>query len=119
MQIPSFLLRKLYVKNSLANTDAGFAFKLKNSLSQGTATMIEPIKVDDVEYPLDATVIKTEGIEIKASEVSESNPFMIKVGVEITLEVNGKPLDAGEHKIDIAIKTKEAGLLKFDVKDVV
>ncbi|MHA1770111.1 MAG: hydroxymethylglutaryl-CoA reductase [Candidatus Thorarchaeota archaeon] len=117
MQIPSFLLRKLYVKKSLTNTDNGFSFKLKNALSQGTAIGMEPIKIDDVEIPLDSTVIEAEGVKVKASEISESNPFMIKVGVDITLQVNGDPLATGEHKIDIALKTKEAGTLKFDVTD--
>ncbi len=119
MQIPSFLLRKLYVKNSLTNLDGGFSFKIKNSLSQGTAIGVDPIKVDDVEYPLENITLEAEGTEIKASEISESNPFMIKVGVEITLRVTGEPLAEGEHKIDIGLKTKEAGVLKFDVKDTI
>ena len=117
MQIPSFLLRKLYVKGSLANVDGGFEFKIKNSLSPGTAIEISPIKVNDTEYALDATIIKTEGVEMAASEVTEGNEFPIKVGIEILLHVKGDALAAGEHKIDIGIKTKEAGTLAFDVKD--
>lgn len=119
MQIPSFLLRKLYVKGSLVNVDGGFEFKIKNSLSPGTAIEIMPIKVNDTEYGLDATIIKTEGAEMAASEVTEENAFPIKVGVEIQLFVKGDALAAGEHKIDIGIKTKEAGTLAFDVKDTI
>ncbi|TXT54958.1 MAG: hypothetical protein BAJATHORv1_50211 [Candidatus Thorarchaeota archaeon] len=117
MQIPKFLLRKLYVKGSLENADDGFVFKIKNSLSAGTAVGMAPIKVDGTEYPLDATVVKSDDTEIKGSEISESNAFPIKVGVEIAIHVQSDPLEEGEHKIDISIKTKEAGNLAFDVKD--
>jgi len=119
MQIPSFLLRKLYMKGSLTNTDSGFAFKIKNSLSPGTAIGVAPFKVDDTEYPLDNTILKSEGMEVKASEISESSPFMIKVGVEIEVHINADPLPEGEHKIYISINTKEAGTLSFDVTDSV
>ncbi|TFF91634.1 hydroxymethylglutaryl-CoA reductase [Candidatus Thorarchaeota archaeon] len=117
MQIPAFLLRKLYVKGSLENTDDGFMFKIKNSLSPGTAIGMEPIKIDENEYPLDSTIIKSGDVEITGSEVSDDNPFAIKVGVEVAIHVKGDELEEGEHKIDIALKTKEAGTLAFDVTD--
>ncbi len=119
MQIPTFLLRKLYIKGSLENHDDGFSFKIKNSLSPGTAVGLSPIKVNDTEYELDKTIIKTEGAEMKASEVTKDKAFPIKVGVEIEIHVQGKPLPEGEHKIDISITTKEAGTLAFDVKDAI
>ncbi len=119
MQIPAFLLRKLYVKGSLENSGDGFSFKIKNSLSPGTAIGVTPIKIDDVEYPLDVTTIKTTDVDIKASEVSEENSFPIQVGVEILLEIKGDALSEGEHKIDIGLLTKEAGNLAFDVKDTI
>jgi hypothetical protein len=117
LQIPAFLLRKLYIKGSLENVEDGFHFKIKNSLSPGTATAMDPIKVDDEEYPLENTVIKSEDTEITGSEVSEDNPIPIKVGVEILIKVEGDQLGEGEHKIDIGLQTKEAGKLAFDVKD--
>jgi hypothetical protein len=117
MQIPAFLLRKLYVKGSLENADDGFMFKIKNSLSPGTAIGMEPLKVDDNEYSLEDTVVKSEDVEVKASDISEDNSFPIKVGVEVVIHVKGDQLEEGEHKIDISLKTKEAGNLAFDVKD--
>ncbi len=117
MQIPAFLLRKLYIKGSLQNLPDGFQFKIKNTLSPGTAIGMTPLKVDKVDCPLDATTIMAEASKIKASEITESKTFPIKVGVEITIQVKGKPLPKGEHTLDIGIKTKEAGSLAFDVKD--
>ena len=119
MQIPAFLLRKLYIKGSLENIEDGFSFKLKNSLSPGTTTYVAPIKVDGNEYPLDSTTIKSIDGEVLGSEISDENSFPIKVGVEIEIHVKGEALPDGEHTIDISLKTKEAGTLAFDVKDSV
>ncbi len=117
MQIPSFLLKKLYVKGSLENVDDGFQFKLKNSLSPGTAVAMEPFKVNGTEYPLDATVVSSEGDSVTASELSEGQPFQIKVGVDIVIHIKGEQLPAGDHKIDVSLTTKEVGKLAFDVTD--
>ena len=117
MQIPTFLLRKLYIKGSLENIDDGFQFKLKNSISSGTAINIEPIKVNGNEYPLDATIISSQDGEITGNEISQENTFPIKVGLDITIRVKGEPLPEGEHKIDISLTTKEVGKLAFDVQD--
>ncbi|MFX1578826.1 MAG: hydroxymethylglutaryl-CoA reductase [Promethearchaeota archaeon] len=117
MQIPAFLLRKLYIKGSLENVEGGFSFKLKNSLSPGTTTAVAPIKVNGDEYSLDSTTIRSVDGEIKGSEISEDNTFPIKVGVEIEIFIEGDSLPEGEHTIDISLKTKEAGTLAFDVKD--
>jgi len=117
LQIPTFLLRKLYIKGSLENVDDGFLFKLKNSISSGTAINVAPIKVNGNEYPLDATTISSEDGEIAGNEISEGNSFPIKVGLDITIHVKGEQLPAGEHTIDISLTTKEVGKLAFDVKD--
>jgi len=117
MQIPTFLLRKLYIKGSLKNVDDGFMFKLKNSISSGTAIHIEPVKVNGTEYPLDATIISSPEGEVTGSEISEKNSFPIKVGLDISIHVKGAKLPAGDHKIDISLTTKEVGKLAFDVTD--
>ncbi|MFW9921408.1 MAG: hydroxymethylglutaryl-CoA reductase [Candidatus Thorarchaeota archaeon] len=117
MQIPSFLLKKLYVKGSLENVDDGFHFKLKNSLSPGTAIGMEPIKVNGQEYSLADTTISTEGSSMVAADVNGDQAFAIKVGVDIVIHIKGTPLAEGDHKIDISLTTKEAGKLAFDVSD--
>lgn len=119
MQIPTFLLRKLYVKGSLENVDDGFKFKLKNSISSATAVNFKPLKVNGNEYPLDATIISSEDGEVSTNEISEENAFPIKVGLDITVHVKGDQLAAGEHTIDISLATKEVGDLAFDVTDAI
>ncbi len=117
MQIPSFLLKKLYVKGSLENVDDGFQFKLKNSLSPGTAIGIEPLKIDDTEYSLDATTITSGEEVINAADIAGGGTFAIKVGVDIIIHIKGEQLPEGDHKIGVSLTTKEVGKLAFDVND--
>ncbi|MFX0054205.1 MAG: DUF6379 domain-containing protein [Promethearchaeota archaeon] len=117
MKIPASILKRLYVKNSLANQDDGFSFKIKNSLSNGTATSLSPVTVDGNEYPLDAMLIKTPDGEVAAAEVTEANTFLIKVGVEVEIHVKGDPLSEGSHTIGIGFETKEIGGIAFEVDD--
>jgi len=117
MQIPSFLLKKLYMKGSLENVDDGFQFKLKNSLSPGTGIGMDPLKINDTEYPLDATTITTGDEVINAADIAGGGTFSIKVGVEILIHVKGSQLPEGDHKIGISLETKEVGKLAFDVND--
>ena len=99
--------------------DDGFQFKIKNSISSGTAINVAPIKVNGNEYPLDATTIISADGEIAGNEISADNSFPIKVGLEITIRVKGELLPAGEHTIDISLTTKEVGKLAFDVTDAI
>lgn len=117
MQIPTFLLRKLYVKGSLENVEDGFQFKLKNSISNATAVAMEPLKVNGNEYPLDMTIIESGDESVEIDKISSENTFPIQVGVEFTLRVKGDQLPEGEHTIDISLTTKEVGKLAFDIKD--
>ncbi len=124
MMIPKFLLRKLYVKGSLKNIDTSgdgtpdsVSFQIKNTLANGTVIGVEYIKIDDSEIPLDSIEVILDDKTIKLSEVTPENSFPIKVRATSTWIIKEKTLDAGEHKLDISIKTKEAGKLTFDVKD--
>ena len=44
--VPGFLLRRLYVKQSLRNTEDGFEFQLRNRLGSGYAHKMWPLKLD-------------------------------------------------------------------------
>ncbi|TFF94468.1 hydroxymethylglutaryl-CoA reductase [Candidatus Thorarchaeota archaeon] len=119
MQIPTFLLRKLYVKGSLENVEDGFQFKLKNSISNATAVAMEPLKVNGNEYSLDSTIIQAGDEQIEGDKISAENAFPVTVGLEFILRVKGDQLPEGEHTIDISLTTKEVGKLAFDIKDAI
>jgi hydroxymethylglutaryl-CoA reductase (NADPH) len=118
VKVPSFLLKKLYVKGSLKNTDDGFQFELQNTLAD--ATIVEPVKIAIDDMPIDPekiTLISGER-EVKSTEISLNNTIPLKVNTKVTVKIKGKKLDEGGHKITIETKSKEYGTLSFDVKDV-
>ncbi len=119
MKVPSFMLKKLYVKNSLKNTDDGFRFVLKNTLMD--ATIITPVTlfVDSKLIPPETVTIAAAGTSWPGNDISGSNPAPMKVDVEVTIKVKGTPLKPGEHSLEIAATTKEYNDIKFAVTDSV
>ena len=117
MDLPPFILKRLYIKGSLENVDDGFRFKIINKISDATCTAMKPIKVSGIEYPLDATLISSGGAEVHGSEISEANSFPIKAKIDIEIYVKGSQLPAGEHTIEIGLTTTQTGKITFDVTD--
>lgn len=117
MKVPSFLLKKLYVKNSLKNTDEGFEFDLKNTLMDATITKPVTLHVDNKLIPPGTITITAEDTTWKAADISESNPAPLKVNVQVTMRVKGETLKSGEHSLEIGATTKEYGDIEFTVTD--
>ena len=115
--VPGFLLRRLYVKGSLQNTEEGVSFQLKNSLGSGYAKGMMPVALDGVEYPMDETFFSLEGSETVFSSVSDENRFTIAMNKTITIVVKGAQLDTGPHRIALGFIVPGLGKLGFDVKD--
>ena len=125
--VPKSLLRKLYVKGSLKNVDLtgdgnidGFRFVLKNVLATGTLVAPFELSVDGEPVDAEDVELEYEGEKIALTGISLENPLKFRVGREVVLTVK-KPggLSPGEHRIDIVAKTKEYGVIKFDIKDSV
>ncbi|MCL4517236.1 MAG: hypothetical protein M1379_16905 [Firmicutes bacterium] len=119
MEIPSFMLSGLYVKGSLRNTDAGVAFRLKNSLAAGTVTEVSRVKLGDTSHPLSDVVLKSGDTAMKASEITPQNSVAFGVNVVLEVLIPGAKLPVGVQKLDLAASTKEYGALNISVKDVV
>lgn len=117
VSVPSFILKKLYVKGSLRNTANGFSFELKNTLAE--ATVISPVRISVDGKEVDATniTLSTGKEKIKSSEVSQAKPVKFMVGTSIVMEVSGAPLQQGMHRIDIRSSSKEFGELSFSIQD--
>jgi hypothetical protein len=117
VKVPSFMLKKLYMKESLENTDSGFKFMIKNTLMD--ATLINPVRltVDNRPIPEETITIEFKDESLLASEISEENPVSLKVDVKVTVSVQANPLKPGNHALEIASTTKEFGDIGFSVKD--
>ena len=116
--VPSFMLKKLYVRGSLKNTATGFELTLKNILAPGTIIGLGSIKVDGREVALEnIRVLSGSGTAVAAKVVSPQSPVSFLLHSTATMRVVGEPLASGSHDILIAVNTKEVGLLEIPVAD--
>ena len=117
--VPGFLLRRLYVKQSLQNTPTGFEFQLKNGLGSGYAHKLFPLTVDGDEIPLESASFVLDGVAIGFGEVSRENTFTLAMNRSITIRVDGVTLDAGPRRIGMGFEVPGLGALRFDFTEVV
>jgi len=119
MQVPAFLLRRLYVKGSLRNDDDGFAFDLKNSLGSGYAEQVLPLSVDGVEIAPGRASFSIDGQRTNFTDVSSERPFTLAMNKLVTIAVEGETLAAGKHKLAIGFVVTGMGRMQFDVTDAI
>lgn len=117
--VPAFILRRLYVKGSLENTETGWRFTLKNSLGSGYARGMQPLKIDDAEVPMSKSSFHQDGKDITFGQVSETNTFGLQMKKEIVISVEGEPLSPGAHKVWMGFIVPGFGKLGFDFTDEV
>lgn len=119
VSVPGFLLRRLYVKQSLKNTGYGFEFQLMNKLGSGYAHGMIPLSVDGVEVPMDKSYFILEDQETSFASVTKESTFTLAMNKAITVMVDGVSLDSGPRKIEMGFEVPGLGKLKFDFTDVV
>jgi hypothetical protein len=110
-------LKKLYLQDSLQNTEDGFQFIIKNVLMDGTVTHPLKLLMDNKPIDPDSITVSAGDLSMPVTEISESNQLPLKVGVEVTVVVHGDPLSSGEHTLDVTASTKEFGDIEFSIKD--
>ncbi|MBU7032949.1 MAG: hypothetical protein HXS53_10490 [Theionarchaea archaeon] len=117
MKVPSFLLKKLYMKDSLKNTENGFEFTIKNVLMDGTITNPMTLSVDNRAIDPASITVSTGDLSLSTKDISESQQLPLKVDVEVKISIKGTPLNAGTHSLDIVAPTKEFGDIEFTIED--
>ncbi len=117
--VPGFILRRLYVKQSLRNNERGFEFRLMNRLGSGYAYRLLPLTVDGVEMPAERSSFALDGSETSFADVSKENTFTLTMNKSITVKVEGTTLERGPRKIGMGFEVPGLGTLKFDFTDVV
>ena len=117
MKVPSFLLKRLYVKGSLRNTEDGFEFRLKNGLGSGYAYGLPPLKIDGEEIPGERASFSVNGESLLFPEVCKEKPATLAMNREAIIGVNGHTLAAGAHKVTMGFRVVGLGELRFDLVD--
>ena len=119
MEVPSFLLRRLYVSGSLRNTGSGFAFDLRNSLGSGYAERVLPVAVDGKEFAPAASRFVTDGDALAFSDISAARPMTLAMNRTLTVAVDGDALAAGKHTIGVGFHVVGMGEMRFEVTDAI
>ncbi len=116
--LPDSLLERIYVKDSLKNTEDGFEFALKNVVDSGTLTRLISIEVDGTAVPLDQVTIVSGEKTRAATEITPNAPLYFPLGSTMTVKVAGTKLEPGEHKLSLRINTWEAGAVTVPITAV-
>ena len=119
VSVPGFLLRRLYVKESLKNTPTGFEFQIMNKLGSGYAHGMAPVTVDGEAQDMSGTFFVMDDQETPFDQVSKENTFTLALNREITIWVDGVALEPGARKIGMGFAVPGLGMLKFDFTDVI
>lgn len=116
--IPEFLIKRVYKKGSLKQTEDGICFELKNVLGPGFISGFNFVKINDDTFSADKVKFITQGTEIAAETVSEETPIGFRLGQEGTLLLQGaKCLKDGINQIIIELMNPEAGKVKLSLSD--
>ena len=111
------MLKKLYVKKSLKNTDNGFGFTIKNTLVDGTVISPVTVVVDNRFISPDSITLTVNNTAVAAATISKTMTVLLPVDVEVFVVITGDPLPAGEHTLEIACTTEEFGDISFSITD--
>ena len=117
LSVPSFLLRKLYVKGSLQNTPKGISFRLRNSLGSGYAEQMSPLTLDGREIPLEDTSFFVDSEPRSFDTVSKDSPFCLLLNQDTVITVENVSLSPEPHKVGMGFKVPGLGMLRFDFID--
>ena len=116
--VPEFLMKRVYKKGSLRQTEDGVCFDLKNVLGPGFISGFNFVKINDDTFCADKVKFITQGEEISAETVNEQNPIGFRLGQEGTLILKGaKCLKDGINQIIIELMNPEAGKVKLSLTD--
>ena len=117
LSVPSFLLRKLYVKGSLESTSHGLSFRLRNSLGSGYAEAMSPLTLDGREIPMEDTYFSVDSEPRRFDTVSKENPFGLLLNQDTVITVENTSLSPEPHTVGMGFKVPGLGMLRFDFID--
>lgn len=119
MNIPGFLARQFYVAGSLRNNESGWELQAQNPMGAGTLVGIGKLRVDGRDIPAESVTAQRSGDAepIRAQNVSRTHPVSVFKGDHVTLHIDGEPLPAGEHRLEVELFELNMGRLSFSITD--
>jgi len=115
--IPQMLLRQLYNRSSLANSEQGVSFSLKNRLKDVTITELISVKINGKEINRQWITMDIGDRHIAVADISSAQTVAFPLTKVLAVHCKIEPLPTGKYPIDIAVRTQEFGKLHFAVED--
>ena len=117
VSVPSFLLRKLYVRGTLKNTDQGIQFRLRNTLGSGYAEEMLPLTLDGADVPLHRCFFSVDGEIRRFDHVSREVPFALSLNRDTFVNIENVWLTEEAHTVGMGFRVPGLGVLRFDFTD--
>lgn len=119
--IPGFLVNKLYERGSLKNTEDGFSFCFKNTMTPLKISGMRDIKikVEDVMYTAENIELFLGKERINISSEPSGKLISFSKNSFLFIHVKGKNLPDGKNVIKISFITNEFGGVSLKVKDII
>lgn len=119
-----YLVKRLIVEGTFRNTFAtdgtveGFEVKVKNRIGVATVVGATPLKIDGEVFGVELVSIVKNRIEMKASEISESNPIAVGFGDEMLIKIaDDQGLESGKHRVELGLKMVGLGLIEAQFEE--
>lgn len=120
MRVPSFLVRRFYVGESLRNTEGGFQLEAHNEIGPGTIVGLTRITVDGATIdPERITAQLQDGASdaVAAAAISRSSPVPVERGDRVTIHVSGPQLAPGRHQLEVELVERDLGTLQLAITE--
>ncbi|RFF26734.1 MULTISPECIES: hydroxymethylglutaryl-CoA reductase [unclassified Wenzhouxiangella] len=116
--VPKTVLKRLYNRSSLRNSDGGVVFSIKNRLSPARLEALEHVRVDGEDIALERIRMSVDGHSPFApSEIPSDEGLDFPLGTLLVLALDMEPLAEGEHRIELSFRASSFGTLSLSVTD--
>jgi len=116
--IPHSILKKLYNRASLKNTNGGVSFSIRNRLSPASLERIEKVALNGQSIPLNKVSLKfTNGTKYPVNQVDSENPIDFPLASLLAFHLAVDALEEGRHELELVFMCRPFGKLKLIIDD--
>ncbi len=116
--VPKALLKRLYNRASLRNTEAGVCFSIKNRLSPARLEAVDRVRLDGEEIAPERIRLSVDGQPGRSlPDLLSGDGLDFPLGTLLVLELAIEALAEGEHEIELVFRASPFGRLSVSVSD--
>ena len=116
MQIPPFMLKKIYVKGSLASLEGGLAFTLANPVAPAHIVGISSLVINGKDYS-ESVVLRLTDKNVQGKELNNDNALHFGLKEKAVIHIPEADPVPGNYELTIVLQTREVGPLTIQASD--